>query len=172
MSDASSKKRDLYLTGVRNLHAAENQAVQQLSRQVERLENYPELESRLRQHIDESKEQAARLEAILKRHDADTSGIKEAVTGAVGNVLAAVHSVMQDEVLKNHFTNYGYENYEVAAYTSLIAMAEAVGDARAVPVLQKSLLEERDTAEFLERMIGPVTLKYMELEAMGAKAGV
>ena len=39
-------------------------------------------------------------------------------------------------------------------------------------MLQKSLLEERDTAEFLERMTGPVTLKYMELEAMGAKAGV
>ena len=32
MSDASSKKRDLYLTGVRNLHAAENQAVDRTHR--------------------------------------------------------------------------------------------------------------------------------------------
>ena len=172
MSDANDKKRDLYLTGVRNLHAAENQAVQQLSRQVERLENYPELESRLRRHIDESKSQAQRLESILKRHGSDTSGIKEAVTGMVGNVMAAVHSAMQDEVLKNHFTNTAYEHYEITAYTSLIAMAEAVGDTQAVPVLQTSMQEERDTAEFLERMTVPTTKKYMELEAMGARAGV
>ena len=44
--------------------------------------------------------QAERLEAILERHDAEASGIKQAVTGVMGNLVAAVHSVMNDEVLK------------------------------------------------------------------------
>lgn len=169
MSDA---KRDLYLTGIRNLHGVETQAVQQLSRQVERLESYPELEAQLRKHIDESKQQGQRLEAILHAHDADISSVKEAVTGLVGNIVAVVHAPMTDEVLKNHFLNYAYENYEVAAYTSLIAMAEAVGDTQAVPALRQSLQEERDMAAFLERMTAPATQKYLELAATGQKAGV
>lgn len=169
---AANAMRDTYLTGAKNLHAVETQAVEMLSRQVERMENYPELEARLRQHIDESKQQSQRLEQILHANGTDYSSVKEAVTGLMGNVVAVVHAPMQDEVMKNHFANYAYENYEVAAYTSLIAMAEAVGDTTAVPMLQQSLKEEQDTADFLKRMIGPTTQKYMQRVAAGEKAGV
>jgi len=63
----ASSVRDLYAAGLVNAHALENQAVQLLSCQVERLEGYPQMEQRMRQHIDESRRQAARLEEILKR---------------------------------------------------------------------------------------------------------
>ena len=43
--------RDIYIVGLRNQHAVENQAVELLERQVGRLENYPEMRERLRRHI-------------------------------------------------------------------------------------------------------------------------
>ena len=170
--DAQSAQHELYHTGLKNAHALETQAVQILSRQVERLENYPEMEARLRQHIDESKQQATRLEQILHRHGTDSSSLKDFVVGLVGNAAAIGHMPMQDEVLKNTMTNYAFEHMEIAAYTSLIAMAQAVGDTEAVPVLQQSMQEEIDTAKFIEGQIAPTTLTYMQREAAGDKAGV
>ncbi len=170
--DAQTTQHELYHTGLKNAHALETQAVQILSRQVERLENYPEMEARLRLHIDESKQQAVRLEQILHRHGTDSSSLKDFVTGLVGNFAALGHVPMQDEVLKNTFSNYAFEHMEIAAYTSLIAMADAVGDSEAVPVLKQSLEEEVATAKFIEGQITPVTLTYMQREAMGEKAGV
>lgn len=61
----ATSPRDTYITGLVNAHALENQAISILSRQVERLESYPEMSDQLRRHIDESKTQAARLEEIL-----------------------------------------------------------------------------------------------------------
>jgi ferritin-like metal-binding protein YciE len=35
--------RTFYITGLHNAHAMETQAIQLLTRQIERLENYPEI---------------------------------------------------------------------------------------------------------------------------------
>ena len=61
----ATNPRDTYITGLVNAHALEEQAVSLLSRQVERLESYPEMSDQIRLHIDEFKAQAQRLEEIL-----------------------------------------------------------------------------------------------------------
>jgi ferritin-like metal-binding protein YciE len=63
MSSSSSvnQARDIYIVGLRNQHAVENQAIELLERQVGRLENYPEMRDRMQRHIEESREQARRL---------------------------------------------------------------------------------------------------------------
>ena len=54
MTVSSDATRDLFVTGLRNAHALEMQALQIMNRQVERLENYPEVEQALRKHIQET----------------------------------------------------------------------------------------------------------------------
>jgi hypothetical protein len=63
----ANSPRDTYITGLVNAHALEEQAVSLLSRQVERLESYPEMSDQIRLHIDETKAQAQRLEEILQQ---------------------------------------------------------------------------------------------------------
>jgi ferritin-like metal-binding protein YciE len=55
MSGSSDKAQSIYLTGLRNQHAVEQQAIQLLERQLGRLENYPEMADRMRLHLAESK---------------------------------------------------------------------------------------------------------------------
>ena len=173
MSDANGDPvHETYHTGIRNLHALEMSAIELTERQVERLENYPEMAARLRQHKTESEEQARRLEAILERHGASSSALKNTVTSVMGNVAAALHAPAADEVLKNTFANYAFEHQEIASYTSLIAMAEHVGDTASVAPLRQSLAEEQAMAKFIEDQIVPTTQRYMQLTAAGAKAGV
>ena len=127
MSDVVSTGTELFTTGLRNQHAVENQAVSLLSRQVERLENYPEMEARMRQHIDESKVQAQRIEELLSQLGTSHSAVKDAGLSFVGNMAAMAHTVTPDEVIKNTLANFAFEHFEIASYKSLITLAGAVG---------------------------------------------
>jgi ferritin-like metal-binding protein YciE len=163
---------ELYHTGLRNMHALEMSALELTQRQTERLENYPEMKLKLQQHHAESEEQARRLEDILGRHDTSSSSLKNTVTSVMGNVAAALHAPASDEVLKNTFANFAFEHQEIAAYTSLIAMARKLGDTISIPLLQQSLTEEQRMAEWIGEQIVPTTERFMQLTQAGQKAGV
>jgi ferritin-like metal-binding protein YciE len=164
--------RNAYLTGLRNMHALEISAIELTERQTERLEHYPEMKERLAKHHAESQEQAHRLEGIMQRMDTSSSSAKNIVSSVMGNVAAALHAPAKDEVLKNTFVNFAFEHQEIAAYTSLLAMAEAVGDTSAVPVLRQSLSEEQAMADWIEEHIVPTTRRYLDLLVQGERAGV
>ena len=136
------------------------------------MDHYPEMAERLRQHHLESQEQARRLETILERHGTMSSSVKNAVTGATGNVAAALHVPASDEVLKSAFANFAFDHQEIAAYTSLIAMAEIVGDQASISPLQASLAEEQAMADFIRSQIVPTTERFSELTRAGTTAGV
>ena len=171
MSDANATLREIYITGLKNAHAIETQAVELLSRQVERLQNYPEMEARARQHIDESKVQARRLQELLHGLGSDYSAVKDAITGLMGNLASLMHAPARDEIIKNTFANYAFEHYEIAAYKSLITMSEQVDNTGAIPLLNQSLSEEVSMAEFIEAQLAPTTRRYMQLSAAGQRAG-
>jgi ferritin-like metal-binding protein YciE len=164
--------RNAYLTGLRNMHALEMSAIELTERQTERLEHYPEMKARLAKHHTESQEQARRLEGIMQRMDTSASSAKNTVSSVMGNVAAALHTPAQDEVLKNTFANFAFEHQEIAAYTSLLAMAEAVGDTSSVPALRQSLSEEQAMADWIRDHIVPTTRRYLDLLHEGARAGV
>ena len=168
----ATSPRDTYITGLVNAHALEEQAVSLLSRQVERLESYPEMSDQIRLHIDESKAQARRLEEILQSLGTSHSTFKDLATSFAGNMAALAHAPMQDEVIKNTFANFAFEHFEIATYRALMTMAELAGDGGAPKLLQQSLNEEIRMAKWIEDTLDATTRKYVQLTASGQKAGV
>lgn len=164
--------RDIYITGLQNAHALEAQAIQLLNRQVERLENYPEMLERLRMHSEESRRQQERIAQILESMGTSPSTIKDIGTSIMGNLAAIGHTVMQDEVIKNTFANFAFEHFEIASYRSLLVMAEAAGDSAGPRLLQENLNEEIAMARWIEENLEPTTRRYMQLESAGMKSGV
>jgi ferritin-like metal-binding protein YciE len=164
--------KDIYITGLRNAHALETQAVQLLQRQVERLENYPALSQRIKQHIEESRTQSDRLKQILASHGSSESTLKDLGAGFMGNMAALAHVPTPDEVLKNSFANFAFEHYEIASYRALISMAEMAGDRAAVPLLQETLKEEVALAEWIDQALPDVVKTYVQRESQGKPAGV
>jgi len=168
----ASSIEDIYITGLRNAHALEAQADQLLSRQVERIENYPAMRQRLQTHIEETRRQSQRLEQILQAHGTSESTLKDLATGFMGNMAAMAHAPMQDEILKNSFANYAFEHFEIASYRALIEMAQMAGDQQAVPLLQESLKEEIAMAEWAGQNLPEVVRTYVQLETQGKKSGI
>ncbi len=172
MSSTNGRGMEIYTTGLRNQHAVENQAVEILSRQVERLENYPEMEARMRQHIEESRVQAQRIEALLSSLGTSHSSLKDAALGLAGNMAALMHTVAPDEVLKNSLANYAFEHFEIASYKSLLTLSDAVGRAADQSALKQSLGEEVDMAQWIDQHLADTTMRYLQRSEAGLQAGV
>jgi ferritin-like metal-binding protein YciE len=171
MSSTIDTAREIYVTGLRNQHAIENQAIELLERQIGRLENYPEMTDRMRQHLEESKQQASRIEELLAGLNTSHSTLKDMVTSFMGNVAALGHAPASDEVVKNTFANYAFEHYEIAAYKGLLVVADSAGQQASAPVLQQSLKEEQAMAQWIEDHLKPTMLRYIERYAAGETAG-
>lgn len=162
--------RYIYVTALKNTHALEMQALQIMERQVERLERYPEMEAALRRHIEETHGQRTRLEEVLQSLGDSPSTIKEGVLGLVGNLMALGHTPAQDEILKNTYANHAFENFEIAAYESLLTISEVAGQSGHLSAFQQSLREEQAMAQTVRELITPTTRRYLELSLADAKA--
>lgn len=169
MADTTTA-RDVYVTGLRNAHAMENQALAIMRPQLTRLEHYPDVAARLREHITETEGQQQRLDKLLADAGTSASALKDTMLSALGTVAALGHVPAKDEILKNAFANHAFENYEIAAYTSLIAAARACGETSSVTLLEENLEQEVKMAEWIRNHLGSVTDSYIRLRAQGESA--
>ncbi len=146
---ASNTTMEVYLTGLRNQHAVETQAIGTIKNELARMEPYPELHARMQTERERSTTQAARLDDLLAGHNTSKSMAKEAVTGAVATVAGFAHAASSDEVLKNLLAAIGFKAYEIGSYKVLITLAEAVGATSDVAVLKQSMQEEQEMGDWL-----------------------
>lgn len=163
---------DIYVAGLRNAHAMEKQALSIMQPQVTRLSHYPDLSQRLESHISETEEQINRLDLILERLGESNSAIKDTLLSATGSMAAMGHAAASDEVLKNSMANLAFENFEIAAYLSLLTSARLAGDTASVQALEQSLEEERRMADWVEKHIPSVTETFISLKAAGETAKI
>lgn len=172
MPNMSDKARDIFITGLRNAHAMEHQALSIMKPQETRIESYPQVRERLRMHIAETEKQIERLDTILTTLGESNSAIKDTALSAVGSMAALSHSIAGDEIIKNSLANFAFENYEIAAYNSLLTLAETGDFADARRLLEQNLAEEKAMAQWLEENLPAVTLQFAELKEMGETAKI
>lgn len=159
----STTLRSVFVTGVQNAHAVERQALALIDRQLDRLVRYPEISERLRSHRGETEVQIARLEEILAGLGARHSALKDMALTFMGNMAALGTVMAADEVLKDQMVNYAFENFEIASYTGLIALADAGDFTAASRLLGESLREEQAMAAWVLESLPSLTLKYVGL---------
>ncbi len=87
-----------------------------------------------------------RLEDCLAEFDESTSSLKDTAQSLWGNMAAMAHATADDEILKNTLANNAFENYEIAAYKSLLAMCGPAGADNCKPALEANLREEETMA--------------------------
>jgi len=162
--------RDVFVTGLKNAHAVENQALALMDRQIERARIFTEVADRLKAHRLETEGQIVRLETLLSGFDEKPSGLKDAALSLGGNLAALGHSFAEDEILKNALANYAFENFEVASYRALILLAESGGYAEAYDPLRATLEEEARMARWVDESLPRLVEKHLELRRAGEDA--
>ncbi len=159
---SGSKVMEIYLTGLRNQHAVETQAIGTIQNELSRMEPYPELHARMQADKERSTTQAARLDELLAKHGSSKSLAKEAVTGAVATVAGFAHAMSGDEVLKNVLAAIGFKAYEIGSYKVLLTLAEAAGATADSAVLTTSMQEEQEMGDWLGGHLPAFVQAYLQ----------
>lgn len=152
-----------YHDWLRDAHAMEKQAESMLKSMAKRVNNYPELGTRIEQHLYETRQQITLLDGIISRNQISRSVLKDSMSkiAALGQSIGGMFP--EDEIVKGVISSYVFEQFEIACYTSLIAAAEKAGDAHSIPELQRILAEERGMADWLLHHIPDITEQYILL---------
>ena len=161
----SNAAMDVYLTGLRNQHAVETQAIGTIQNQLTHMEAYPDLHARMKADKARSEAQAGRLDDLLAKHGSAKSAAKEAVVGLVGTVAGFAHVGSDDDVIKNVLAATGYKAYEIASYKALTALAEAAGASQDKPVLEQAMKEEQEMGDWLGSHIPALVQAYLAQKA-------
>ncbi|MEC8457170.1 MAG: DUF892 family protein, partial [Pseudomonadota bacterium] len=76
--------REVFVTGLKNAHGVEHQALALMDRQIERAKNFTEVADQLTAHRAETEQQITRLEQLLGQFDETPSGLKDAALSLGG----------------------------------------------------------------------------------------
>lgn len=112
----------------------EKRALSIIKTQVDRLKDDPEVQERIEAHIAETEGQIDRLDNLLDAVDEKPSAIKDAFLSVMGDGGAFSHAAAGDEVLKNSFANFAFENCEIAAYKALMVPARQSNHTSELPL--------------------------------------
>jgi ferritin-like metal-binding protein YciE len=152
---------DLYQHGLHDIYYAENQIAKTLPKMIENARD-AELKRGLQQHLRETQEQVRRLEQVFKLHDQEPSGDKcPAIDGILREGDELMGNVDDQDTLGAGMiaAAQAVEHYEITRYGALIAWAKELGHRRDVPLLSRTLNEEKATDKKLtalaERRINP-----------------
>ncbi|MGH8048030.1 MAG: ferritin-like domain-containing protein [Chthoniobacterales bacterium] len=139
--------KDLYIHELKDLFSAETQIIKALPKMAKAATS-PDLAAGFKQHLEETKEHAVRLEKVLKSHSQTTRGPKcKGMEGVLKEGAEMIEEKADDEVRDAGLIAAAQrvEHYEMAGYGSARTYAELLGDKTGAKLLQTTLDEEGAT---------------------------
>src|SRR4051795_6636166 len=146
--------KDLYVHELKDLYSAENQLIKALPKMAKAATNR-QLSAAFRQHLEQTKRQAKRLEQILKKQGESTRAPKcEGMEGLIAEGDKMAKEDAEDEVRDAGLIAAAQrvEHYEIAGYGCARTYAELLGDKSGARLLDTTLKEEADTDKKLTKL--------------------
>ena len=146
--------QDLYITELKDLYSAEKQIIKALPKLVKAATN-KQLAAGFQEHLEQTKEHAARLEKILESHDETTRGPKcKGMEGVLEEGDEMIEEDADDDVRDAGLIAAAQrvEHYEMAGYGCARTYAELLGDKEGAKLLKTTLDEEAATDKKLSKL--------------------
>ena len=155
--------RDNFLVWLRAAHAMEEQAVTMLADQSRRIESYPDLKTRIVQHLYETEAHVQMLTDLLDRFSGWSGAVtlKDMTAKLAAKAQGVGGMLISDEVVKGMMASYAFEHTEIASYRVLIAAADEIEEMEAKAVFERILAEEIAMADWLEANLDPITRIFL-----------
>jgi ferritin-like metal-binding protein YciE len=145
---------DLYIHELKDLYSVEKQLIGALPKMA-KAANDDKLSAGFREHLEQTKEHAARLEKILSEHKQSTRGAKcKGMQGIIAEGAEMIEEEADPEVKDAGLIAAAQrvEHYEIAGYGTARTYAEMLGDREGATLLQTTLAEEEKTNQKLTQL--------------------
>ena len=143
--------RQMYVTELQELHSVEAQLVDALPKMAD-VASHPELKQAIQSHLEETRSQRDRLEAVLCRHRAEPREHVDQSMQAIVREAEKWAKMVQDPDLRDAgliASAQRVEHYEIAVYGTLATWAKQLGLDEDERTLHAILDEEKRTDETL-----------------------
>lgn len=143
---AASKLKDLFIDSLKDIYWAENALVSALPKMAQNASS-PLLASAIKEHLEVTKNQVVRLEAIFKLLGQKAEGKKcEAMAGLLKEGDSILEETVPGPVRDAGIiaASQKIEHYEIATYGTLCAFAKTLGENDAAKLLTQTLAEEKE----------------------------
>jgi ferritin-like metal-binding protein YciE len=138
--------QDLYVEQLKDLYDAENQLIKALPKMAKAASS-PELRNAFEDHLEQTREQAQRIETIFEGMGEKAKGQKcKAMEGLIKEGSEVIEEDMTEGVKDAALIAAAQrvEHYEIAGYGTVRTYANLLGDSKATNLLEKTLEEEKE----------------------------
>ncbi len=156
--------KDLVIAWLNDAHGMENALVQILEHQIKDAKDYPQVQAKLQQHLEQTRRHAELVKGCVENLGGKTSTMKTGMATLFGQMQALSTGAAKDEMVKNALADYAAENFEIASYTALIRAAEDLNEQQTAAVCQQIRQEEEEMARWLQQNLP--TLVQQTLKAV------
>ena len=146
--------KELYVEELKDIYNAENQLVKALPKLAKAAAS-DELRQGFEEHLEQTKGHVARLEEIFEALEESPKGKKCAgMEGLVEEGSEVLKEGLEGAVLDAALIGAAQrvEHYEIAAYGTVIAFAQTLGERDHAVLLEETLSEEKETDEKLTEL--------------------
>jgi len=158
----NDKQNSTYLAWLNDAHATELGLITMLEKQVEETKDIPEMSSRIKEHLEETKRHAEMVKACVVRLGGSTSTGKDVLSQISSTVSGLGISMMEDALVKNAHSSYAAEHFEIASYNTIKAAAESLEDSETVKVCEEILKDEERMAKWLMTQLPLIVKEHVE----------
>jgi ferritin-like metal-binding protein YciE len=161
---ARSKKDDL-IAWLRDAHAMEAATTDNLERLITRADKYPQLKTQMQGHLEVSRRQKDELEEQLKALGSDTSTLKDMAMRLAGRLEPLLSGVTADDMPKHCIAAHSWEQFEIAAYRSMLGAAEELGMSDLQQMCERFIREEQEMANVFFEHLPAITRQHLQESA-------
>jgi ferritin-like metal-binding protein YciE len=164
--------RDFYQGLLSDAFDAENQLIKALPKMA-RAASSPELRSGFEEHLEQTREHAARIEQILQNNREKAKPTKcKAMEGLVEEGSEAIEEFNEGDLRDAALicAAQKVEHYEIASYGTLRNLAQLLNDNEAQSLLEQTLEEEKQADQKLTQLSEPINSAAVEAEGQEAES--
>jgi ferritin-like metal-binding protein YciE len=141
--------QDSFLAWLNDAYGMETSLVQVLQNHAKDAQDHPQMQARIQEHLDKTRQHAELVKGCIERLGGSTSALKTGMANLTGMMQGLTIGAAEDELVKNGIADYAAEHFEIASYQALITAAQARGDTQTASVCQQILADEQDMATWL-----------------------
>jgi ferritin-like metal-binding protein YciE len=156
--------KELYVDELKDLYSAENQLVKALPKLAKAAAS-EELRAGFEEHLEQTKGHVQRLEQIFEMLDESPKGKKcKGMEGLIEEGSEIMEEDFEDALLDAALIGAAQrvEHYEIAAYGTVRAFAEELGESEHASLLAETLEEEKETDEKLTELAKQINVEANE----------
>lgn len=165
---ATTNDTELLTNWLKSAHSLESTLANVLEHQAERASSFPDLQSRLYGHREESLRHANMVETCITDLGGDVSGLRTQVSKIFGEAQSKMLGTFEDTVVRDMIVGITSEQMEIASYKSIITLAHQMGRDKIVARCEQILDDELKMHDYLDTNLEDIVNRSYEMDLLTA----